>query len=324
MSDFSVHGNYKPMLAGVVHRVEVDSEGGVWFIEERRKPGQAPKIKREKARFPLLASKKLDGIRCETFSGSAWTRTLKHIANRELRELLSRPEHQLLDMEITAVDPTDPKVFNITTSMVMSHHAPIDGVRFYVFDDLSRTSLPFAKRTSIAARRCQEHPEYLTYVEHELVTNVTDLLALEEQWVLEGYEGMMLNCPDAGYKFGRATLKEGFLLKFKRFEYAEAKVVGFEEEMRNDNPQETNELGYSKRSSCKDLLVPAGKLGALQVVDIETGVSFNVGTGYDDEERVSIWNSQEYWLGKIIRYKYFPIGVIDKPRFPSFQGERKD
>ena len=38
--------------------------------------------------------------------------------------------------------------------------------------------------------------------------------------------------------------------------------------------------------------------------------------------RMEIWSNQEKYLNQIIKYKYFSVGVKDKPRHPVFQGFR--
>jgi DNA ligase-1 len=58
------------------------------------------------------------------------------------------------------------------------------------------------------------------------------------------------------------------------------------------------------------------------VRDIETGVDFHIGTGFNDAQRKEIWESRGGWLGKIVKYKSFKVGVKEKPRHPVFLGVR--
>jgi DNA ligase-1 len=51
-------------------------------------------------------------------------------------------------------------------------------------------------------------------------------------------------------------------------------------------------------------------------------VEFKIGSGFDDAERIRIWNERDRYLGLIVRFKYFPLGSKDKPRFPTFEGWR--
>jgi DNA ligase-1 len=131
---------------------------------------------------------------------------------------------------------------------------------------------------------------------------------------------------DGAYKLGRSTLKQGWLLKIKRFLDGEAEVIGFTEQLSNTNEKEINELGLSKRSSKKAGMVPAGRLGEFKVRELKTGVEFEVGTGLGLtlEMRQQIWDNQASYLGKIIKYKHQPSGAKEngKPRFPVWLGFR--
>jgi DNA ligase-1 len=59
-------------------------------------------------------------------------------------------------------------------------------------------------------------------------------------------------------------------------------------------------------------------------MDIVTGVEFSIGSGFNDELRQDIWNNQDNYVGKIITYKHFPVGVVNKPRLPTFIGFRSE
>ena len=58
-----------------------------------------------------------------------------------------------------------------------------------------------------------------------------------------GYEGVILRDPNAKYKHGRSTVKEGGLIKVKRFSDSEARILAMEEQMKNNNEKKVNELG---------------------------------------------------------------------------------
>ena len=111
------------------------------------------------------------------------------------------------------------------------------------------------------------------------------------------------------------------MIKVKPMEDAEARIIGFEEQEENTNEKQTNELGRSKRSSCKAGKVGKGTLGSLIVTNTEFG-DFNVGTGMDDALRQKIWDNREAYLGKIITFRFQRIGTKDKPRIPAFKGLR--
>ena len=84
-----------------------------------------------------------------------------------------------------------------------------------------------------------------------------ELAAYESKITDLGYEGLIIRDPFAPYKFGRSTVREGFLLKVKRFVDSEAVVIGIEEEMYNGNEAQTN-------ASIKTTPSPRRKPGVFQ------------------------------------------------------------
>ena len=59
----------------------------------------------------------------------------------------------------------------------------------------------------------------------KVINDYDQILDYEKRILEDGFEGVMLRSPLGKYKMGRSTLKEGILLKLKRFEDAEATVV---------------------------------------------------------------------------------------------------
>jgi DNA ligase-1 len=166
-----------------------------------------------------------------------------------------------------------------------------------------------------------EFPQ-ICLLEQNLLKHEDDMLAYEAEKVAEGYEGIILRSPEAPYKFGRSTVKEGYLLKLKRFEDSEAEIIGFEEEMFNGNAAETNELGRTKRSTAQAGLVGKSSLGAFLVRDCVSGVEFSIGTGLTALQRGVFWQRRDEYVGKLVKYKFFPVGVKVAPRHPVFLGMR--
>lgn len=265
-----------------------------------------------KLRFPLLASAKLDGVRAIVRDGVVYSRSNKPIPNKWVQANLSRIEHY--DGELIAGDPRSKSAYRDTASQVMSFDKE-DGCSFYAFDHVEHLQDSYSKRH----RRLSQQANVIVHEQH-VVTCLQTLIELEERMLNEGYEGLILRDPNALYKQGRSTAKEGYLLKMKRFVDAEAVVVGFEERMHNANVKTVDELGYSTRSSHQDNLVGRGDLGAIQVE--WNGVVFSIGTGFDDKERAKVWSAKESYIGKLAKFKYFPVGIKDLPRHPVFLGWR--
>jgi DNA ligase-1 len=274
--------------------------------------------------FPVIVSPKLDGIRCVIREGQALSRSLKPIANKALRELLSHPLLEGLDGELISGSETDETAFNSTTRSVMSHEGETGQIRFHVFDDFTSPLLPFRQRLQIATERVSslrdEFP--LTIVQHWLVNSLEELNSTYEMFLERGYEGLMIRDPNGLYKYGRSTAKEGGLLKMKPWVDSEAEILGFDELERNHNEAKLDELGHTKRSTSKEGKVAGGTLGALHVRDIHSGQEFSIGGGYTAAKRDELWSEKDSLVGRIVKYKSVIIGVKDAPRFPVFIGFR--
>ena len=154
------------------------------------------------------------------------------------------------------------------------------------------------------------------------INNMDELLQYESTAVDTGYEGVIIRSLDGRYKYGRSTLNEGLLLKLKRFEDSEALVIGFEERMHNANEKTLVKNGKAARSSHQAGLVGLGTLGALRVR--WRGIEFNIGSGFDADEAQYIWDHQDAFLGKWVKFRYFPHGMKDAPRHTVFIGWRDE
>jgi len=102
----------------------------------------------------------------------------------------------------------------------------------------------------------------------------------------------MLRQPGSRYEAGRSST----LLKVKRFQDAEARVIG-------------HQPGTGRHK---------GRLGALAVV-LPDGTEFAVGTGLSDQER-----ENPPPIGSIITFRYQELSDGGVPRFPSFVRVRPD
>ena len=269
--------------------------------------------------FPVYASPKLDGIRVIIKDNQVLSRNGKPIPNVFIQSLLK--SYHGLDGELIVGYPTHPNVFQLTTSGVMS----IEGtpnVRLYVFDCWYAEGGIDARYNEVL-KIIQNNPIVdIEVVPQIIINSLEELYKFEKDCLAKGYEGVMLRYPNAPYKNGRSTVKEGALLKLKRFSDSEAYILGMEPLLRNHNEPTKNALGHTERSSHIYNKVADDLLGALNVKDIHTGIEFSIGSGFTEEQRREIWNKQVGLIGSIVKYKYFEVGVKDKPRFPIFCGLR--
>ena len=280
--------------------------------------------------YPKLVSPKFDGIRAIRPLGDVrlHTRKMKLVPNLNVREKFCHVILDGMDGELIVGEPTDPRVYHKTESVVMSYAPPkpAGDVRLHVFDSFKRPSEPYEKRLErlYATKPTDRLMNDIVIVTQKLVRNADEVLAYEEEQVLLGYEGIMIRDPRAPYKNGRSTLSEEYLLKLKRFEDSEAVITGFDEQMENTNEAKPSELGYMKRSKKQAGMVGKGTLGAIIGYDAKKKweVRVGMGPGLDDALRAWIWANRKKLMGKTFKYRYQPAGTKDKPRSPRFIGFR--
>lgn len=286
---------FKPMLAGEV-------------------PGLL-----EHLNFPVMVSPKYDGIRAIVIEGVVYSRSMKPIPNRHVQKMFSHLNG--FDGELIFGSPVAPDVFRVTTSAVMSIEGTPD-VWFYAFDYTTEQTRHLGWLDRMQAVIGAGAQKNLMVVPQHSCNHRKDIETYEAWYLKDGYEGVMVRNPIALYKNGRSTTREGRLLKLKRFADSEAVVLGMAEKLHNANEAKFNELGYQTRSSHQENMIGMDTMGALMVRDIKSGVEFNIGTGFDDKERARWWGMGSQATGRIVKYSYFPTGSKDKPRFPTYLGER--
>ena len=281
----------------------------------------------DSVKFPVYVTPKLDGIRCLKIDGNIVSRTFKPIRNAELaaavKDLLPDGSDGELIMGGT---------FQNTTSMVMSADKMIGNEKayFYWFDYLVEDpKKSYLERMEDMKKFVEDHPEILTASPVKIVplvpteiNTIEELLQYETKVLEQGFEGVMLRTAHGPYKFGRSTLKEGSLVKMKKFDDDEAIVIGFNELTKNINEKTKDEFGYAKRSSHKSGKVDQDTLGSLIVDWRET--EFSIGSGFTAEQRKEFWDQRNNLIGKLVKFKYFATGMKDAPRFPIFLGFRSE
>jgi DNA ligase-1 len=276
-----------------------------------------------KLSFPLEATDKFDGIRCLKVGGRAVSASFKPIGNDFIRNWIEKHCPDGFDGEIMVVG----REFNDLSGDVRRKDGEPD-FRYHVFDYVQ-------KQLSRGYRdRCGDLQEWfcahaVDRVVLELpatVNNEEELIAYEEGALARGREGVMVRSASSPYKCGRSTLKEGYLIKIKRFVDDEADILGMEEEMENQNAAEQDAFGRTKRSKDSAGLVPKGTMGKLLVRDCKTGVEFEIGTGFTAAQRQEFWDNPKAVVGRMVKYKHQSHGAKSggKPRIPVFLTFRED
>jgi DNA ligase-1 len=269
--------------------------------------------------YPLLASFKLDGIRCIFKDGEMLSRSLKQIPNVQLHRRFAdikkwsaeNPGH-ILDGEIYAHGLT----FQEITSVVMSDDKEVpDGFWFYCFDYVTDPAVPFAKRNAEIKQFENKFFAIAVLQQHEVKAAdgvMYGFYAAEKQ----GYEGLILKNPNGRYKFGRATVKENLMYKVKPFVEKSAIIKDVQQATvaREGSERKINELGQSKTSMKKDDRVPIERAAAF-IVDWN-GRELAVTIAATNEEKDKIWATRAEYVGKELCFKAMDVGAKDLPRHP--------
>jgi DNA ligase-1 len=246
-------------------------------------------------RYPLLASPKIDGVRALVVDGVVYSRSGKPIPNIAVQQLFGHLHGA--DGELVVGPLTAPDVFRKTQAGVMKRNG-IPDVAYYVFDRWDRSG-GYLQVLSLG-RRLTYGSDHTALLPFTGVGNADEVLKCEQDVLAKGFEGIMLRNPDAPYINGRTNN----LLKLKRFAEGEAVVLGMVEQ--------TSIEGR-----------PMGTMGALTVRDVQSGVEFSVGTGFGDWDRDRLWALRDSPAAlPPLRYRFFPQGGYDRPRFPVFAGFR--
>ena len=138
---------------------------------------------------------------------------------------------------------------------------------------------------------------YIKPVERKYVNaNLALIENIHDEYVDQGYEGIMIKDIDATYKFGRGWE----VMKYKAFHDVDLPIQQLLE-------------GTGKH---------LGKLGS--VVVCFNGVDVQVGSGFSDILRSKIWNDKDLFVGKMIEVRYQEVTPDGSLRFPTFVCFRND
>jgi len=330
---------------------------------------EAPEDKTE-INFPVIASFKLDGIRAIFHPELGLvSRSLKPIKNKQLREKFSDLikyskenniildgefyEHDLTFQQITSLVMTEnfmePKtisklVKSNNETLLNMYDMRIDlkfntPLKYHIFDWLDLkygNEKAFFNERSFDINYYLKNTNHIRIVNQVLVNTSEELDELFEKAINNDYEGLIIRNPESPYKFGRSTVKEQGMLKYKPFVTYDAKIIDVTERFENTNESFKNELGQSTKRNTIDNKKGTGIASAFVVrlmqieetnYDLPYKPKFNelkvTLTGNEDFRR-EIWDNKENYVGKMIEFKGMDVGSKNVPRHPTFLRFRED
>jgi DNA ligase 1 len=165
-------------------------------------------------------------------------------------------------------------------------------VRYVVFD-APEIDAAFEQRIEFLREQMESwNCDSLDILDHAVCSGIDDVQERLDGVLADGGEGLMLRAPGSRYVAGRTS----DLLKVKRFQDAEARVVG-------------HEAGKGRHK---------GRVGAL-VCELANGIGFKIGTGLSDADRAT-----PPAIGDIVTFRYQELTDAGVPRFPAFFRVRND
>ncbi|AGW43599.1 DNA ligase [Burkholderia phage JG068] len=277
---------------------------------------------------PGLVSPKIDGVRCFIFDGVAYGRSGKPFKNSAVQEWAAAwPELSGLDGELVFGELNDPLLCSATTGF-LNRKRDESPFKFVVFD-MFVPGVSYGGRLDDleAAAASGALPQNTSVIETHVCDKEDAWHRFSELFVLRGFEGMMWRNRAALYLCGRSTdgkgRREAVLLKDKPFTDHDAFIYGYEEAQHNDNAATTGALGQTERRSLAEHRRPAGRVGKLLAVDLETGVEFKIGIFRGvTHERLAAWFREPASIPEFVKYRKMAHGEKDKPRHSTFLTER--
>lgn len=296
----------------------------------------------DKVKFPCYIQPKIDGVAAFNRYGRLIGRSLKQHENKYTTDFWSKPEyHGFCGEMISGTNPTHPDLCRITSGDLRRHEGePL--TNWYLFDYVTDATKDLSYNDRIDALLSKlddlDHPVNIHVIGSVGVNNMEELITLENQYLDLGYEGIIIRDPTLPYKYGRCGKTFMGAWRVKRFIDAEAEIIEIEEGSKNLNEAKINERGRTERSTCKENLIPNGLVGNLKgrvlkdVLDPQTNevllfkdqiITISPGKMDHDLRKFYFENPSEI-VGKISKFKFFPKGIKDKPRFPVWLSIRNE
>lgn len=302
------------------------------------KPMLAPndKVDLSNVNYPILASTKLDGIRCIFKNGHMLSRSLKEIANKQLQEKYqylkdyTKTRNVVLDGELYGQGMTFQQIthFVMTEDLGDEESLPKE-LMFYCFDYLCMDSSLCYDMVFVDRYRCLKDLGHVLgdkvfIVKQKLMNNKNEVEEYFGEVVKDGFEGLILKSTLGKYKFGRATLKSGDMYKVKPFITIDGQIIDVEERFENTAESFTNELGRTQRHNFKEDKKHTG-IAATFVVKYK-GQEQKVCLTGTEEFRTEIWTNRKKYIGKFCEYKAMEVGQKEGGllRHPTFIRMRID
>ena len=254
--------------------------------------------------YPAIGQRKFDGVRCMASLNPDGTVSLKSRKGKEfphmthLRQQIATlkgiPSGAFLDGEMYSDTLTFQEVVGLVRRETLKpgDEDKLKQISYRLYDmcDLYYLMVGFQKRyDNLKKILGRNPPPNLILTENVELNNKTDIKKYHDQFVKEGYEGIMVRNKDGEYGINK---RSKHLQKFKEFFDHEFEIVGFEEGTGND----------------------AGTV--IWVCKTETGGVFKARPLGTRAERTKYFNNGRDYIGSLLTVRYFELTDEGIPRFP--------
>lgn len=284
---------YLPMLAHPYSKIKNGKECG----------------RKKYMKMPCIGQRKYNGVRCFAFIGKDGDVVLQSRKGKRFPhmehlfgqvETFCKDTNLIIDCELYSDDMTFQRLVGLVKRETLKDGDDVDmsTIKLRTYDCVIKDNLSasFEERYDVVSNRIKETykfsviEEYITLVENFEINSEEDIKPLHDQFVKEGYEGLILRGKTGAYKLNK---RSNDLQKYKEFQDAEFEVVGYE-----------SGVGRAEGTvifQCKT----------------ESGNVFNVRPrGTDDQRRAWFENGDDY-IGEELTVRYFELTEDAKvPLFP--------
>ena len=250
--------------------------------------------------FPVLVSPKIDGCRMIAQKNGLFTRNGKpysscpHIS-KALKPFFDKHPDWIIDGEIYAHDESFEKVVSLVKKSKPTAEDLVESeklIKLWIFDgDMENEEWNFVNRFKLIKEEIKKLADmkYLKFVENKEANNHDEVQAAHDNYVREGFEGVMVRIPNSFYENKRSKN----LLKLKEFcdeEFVIKEVVE----------------GSGNRSGM------AGKL----IVTDKNGNEFGAGIKGGEDYYKQLLKDKNKLIGKLATIRYQNLSEDGIPRFP--------
>ena len=246
--------------------------------------------------YPAIGQRKFDGVRCIAYLESRKGKEFPHM--NHLRDAIKPylKEGEILDGELYSETLDFQRTVGLVRRESLSQE-DIDvmpQISYRIYDmfstDSSITELPFTERYNMATKFVSNIAgNELVMTQNYVIDEEDSIQGLHDQFVQEGYEGIMVRNPSMPYQMDK---RSSGLMKFKSFKDGEYPIVGYTEATGND----------------------AGTV--IWICDAPNGITFKARPTGTREQRTTWFENADNIVGKDLTVRYFELTNDGIPRFP--------